>query len=273
MLRVIGLPPSTGVALDSTSTDIQSDTTSGTASAGSSSYASRADHQHALVSHDHSTVNKGGAIPESSVTNLTSDLSARLQTSNNLSELTSTASTARGNISAAKTGANSDITSLSGLTTPLTVGQGGTGDSTLTGLVVGNGTSAMSSVTAPNGAVVGTSDTQTLTNKRSVKRVAALTDAATVTPDSDDYDAGKLLTLSQTTTIANPTGTPTSFQQYILRIKSVTSQGLTFGAQYRGNTAVALPSVTTGSSKTDYLGFQWNSDDSKWDLIALSMGY
>jgi len=39
-----------------------------------------------------------GVIPESKVTNLTTDLGARLQTANNLSELTGTASTARANL-------------------------------------------------------------------------------------------------------------------------------------------------------------------------------
>lgn len=47
----------------------------------------------------------------------------------------------------------------------LAVARGGTGAASLTGLVVGNGTSAMSTVTAPSGTVVGTTDVQTLTNK------------------------------------------------------------------------------------------------------------
>lgn len=46
---------------------------------------------------------------------------------NNLSELSGTAATARGNIGAAASGANSDITSITSLTTPLAVDQGGTG--------------------------------------------------------------------------------------------------------------------------------------------------
>lgn len=45
-------------------------------------------------------------------------------------------------------GANSDITALSGLTTALTVAQGGTGVKTLTGLAYGNGTGAFSAATA-----------------------------------------------------------------------------------------------------------------------------
>jgi hypothetical protein len=49
---------------------------------------------------------------------------------------------------AAKSGANSDITSLSGLTTPLSVAQGGTGAATLTAnnVILGNGTSAVAFV-------------------------------------------------------------------------------------------------------------------------------
>ena len=56
----------------------------------------------------------------------------------------STAANARTNLSAAGSGANSDITSLTGLTTPLTVAQGGIGAATLTAnnVLLGNGTSA-----------------------------------------------------------------------------------------------------------------------------------
>jgi hypothetical protein len=60
----------------------------------------------------------------------------------------STAGNARTSLSAAGSGANSDITSLTGLTTALTVAQGGTGAATHTskGVLIGNGTSAVTTV-------------------------------------------------------------------------------------------------------------------------------
>ena len=54
----------------------------------------------------------------------------------------------RTGLSAAGSGANSDITSLSGLTTALSVSQGGTGRTTLSGLVKANGTAAFSAAVA-----------------------------------------------------------------------------------------------------------------------------
>lgn len=63
---------------------------------------------------------------------------------------------------------NTDLDSIDALfdTGPvLKVAKGGSGAATLTGLLKGNGTSAFTAVTAPSGAIVGTTDTQTLTNK------------------------------------------------------------------------------------------------------------
>ena len=47
----------------------------------------------------------------------------------------------------------------------LKVAKGVSGAATLTGILKGNGTSAFTAVTAPSGTIVGTTDTQTLTNK------------------------------------------------------------------------------------------------------------
>jgi len=59
-----------------------------------------------------------------------------------------TAANARTSLGVAASGANSDITSITGLTTALTVAQGGTGAATHTskGVLIGNGTSAVTTV-------------------------------------------------------------------------------------------------------------------------------
>jgi hypothetical protein len=63
---------------------------------------------------------------------------------------------------------NTDLDSIDALFDAgpvLKVSKGGSGAATLTGILKGNGTSAFTAVTAPSGAIVGTTDTQTLTNK------------------------------------------------------------------------------------------------------------
>jgi hypothetical protein len=78
----------------------------------------------------------------------------------------SDATTARSNLSAAKSGANSDITSITGLTTPLTVAQGGIGVGTLTAnnVLLGNGTSAPQTVAPGTAGNVLTSNGTTWTS-------------------------------------------------------------------------------------------------------------
>jgi hypothetical protein len=80
----------------------------------------------------------------------------------------------------------------------LAVSRGGTGAATLTGLVLGNGTSAFTTVTAPSGTVVGTSDTQTLTNKTVTQSINAQTGTTYTLAASD---TSKLVTLSNAGTV------------------------------------------------------------------------
>jgi len=83
----------------------------------------------------------------------------------NLSDVAN-ATTSRTNLVAAKSGANSDITSITGLTTPLTVAQGGIGAATLTAnnVLLGNGTSAPQVVAPSTSGNVLTSDGTTWTS-------------------------------------------------------------------------------------------------------------
>ncbi len=74
-----------------------------------------------------------------------------------------------GTLPIANGGTGSTATAYCSLTANVTgtlpVANGGTGATTLTGVVIGNGASAFTTVTAPSGAIVGTTDTQNLSNK------------------------------------------------------------------------------------------------------------
>jgi hypothetical protein len=110
---------------------------------------------------------------------------------------------------------------------------------------------------------------ETLTNKRITKRVSATASTATLTIDSDSYDCAKITAQSVPLTIANPTGTPTGMQGLTIRLKdNGTARAITYGTQFRAF-GIALPTATT-VGKTTYLGCFWNSDDSKWDVVAVN---
>ena len=105
-----------------------------------------------------------------------------------------------------------------------------------------------------------------------LSRVVSLTDAATVTLNSNTTDIGVLLSLSQTTTFANPTGSPVDGQLLQIRISSLVSRAIAFGTAYQGASSLLLPSATTGSGAEDYIAFRYNSLDVKYDLIGTTIG-
>jgi hypothetical protein len=161
-----------------------------------------------------------------------------------------------------------------GWTGQLAVSRGGTGAATLTGIVVGNGTSAFTTVTAPSGTIVGTTDTQTLTNKRVTPRMNSQT--TTTSPwawNSDSYDIQAFTALANALTINADAGTPTDGQRAIFRFKdNGTARALTWttGATKAFRAiGVTLP-TTTVISKTVYVGCIYNSADSRWDAVAVS---
>jgi len=154
------------------------------------------------------------------------------------------------------------------LASAVTVPKGGTGATTLTGVVIGNGVSAFTAVAAPAGVIVGTTDTQTLTNKRITKRISTTASSATPTPNCDTDDSFLVTALATAATFGAPTGTPTDQQQLVLRIKdNGTARALAFNAIYRFSTDLPAP-TTTISSKTLYMGFMYNAADIKWDCVV-----
>ena len=154
----------------------------------------------------------------------------------------SDATTARSNLSAAKSGANSDITSITGLTTPLTVAQGGIGVGTLTAnnVLLGNGTSAPQTVAPGTAGNVLTSNGTTWTS--SAGSAGSVTSIAT-----GNGLSGGTITTSGTLTVACPSA------------NSIGSYA--FGGN-AGRTDYAIGSTYSAGSGTNQVssaGFEQNS--------------
>lgn len=161
-----------------------------------------------------------------------------------------------------------------GWTGTLAVSRGGSGAGTLTGLVIGNGTSAFTTVTAPSGAVVGTTDTQTLTNKW-VKPRATATPAPGATPavNTDSFDLVNFTSLGTaiTSMTTSLTGTPVLGQRILLGFKDDgTARAITWGASFQSGPATLL--ATTVISKQHWVGLVY--DGTKWTCFAVdATGY
>lgn len=111
------------------------------------------------------------------------------------------------------------------------------------------------------------------TRLANTRRIQTLADTTTVTFDCDAYDCGVMTSLSDDVTFQNPTGTPTNFQYYTLRLTSDSPHILYWASQFRGSSHAILPDYSTGDGKTDYLAFCWNTTSSTWDLLAVNKGF
>ena len=121
----------------------------------------------------------------------------------------------------------------------------------------------------PAGSLVGTTATQTFTNKRNTPRITTLASSATPTINTDNTDVVTITALAAaiTSMTTNLSGTPNAGDTLVFRIKdNGTARGITWGTSFAAR-GVALP-TTTVLSKYLYVGFMWNEVTSTWDCIA-----
>jgi len=93
------------------------------------------------------------------------------------------------------------------------------------------------------------------------------TSGSALTPASTDTQYN-VTALAVTCTFGAPSGTPVQGHKLLLRIKdNSTAQTLAWNAIYR-SVGATLP-LTTVLGKTMYVGFVYNSTDSKWDCLGV----
>ena len=161
------------------------------------------------------------------------------------------------------------------------VAAGGTGVGTLTGIVKGNGTSAMTAVTAPSGAIVGDTDTQTLTNK-------TLTTPTLTNPTVTNYvetvftansstaitlaltnGTVQIITLTGNATITMPTATAGKSFIIMLKQDATGSRSVTWSTvKWAGGTA---PTITATASRQDI--FSFFAADGNWYGTTIGQNY
>lgn len=123
----------------------------------------------------------------------------------------------------------------------------------------------------PSGDPLGTTDTQTVTNKRITPRVGTTASSATPTinTDSVDWYIITALAVNITSMTTNLSGTPTNGQRLYISITGTATRTIAWGTSFE-NGGATLPTTTSGTSRLD-VEFFWNSATSKWRCVHHSL--
>jgi hypothetical protein len=119
--------------------------------------------------------------------------------------------------------------------------------------------------------VVGTTDTNTLTNKRITARTGTVASNATPTINTDNVDYYSITALAAAITsfTTNLSGTPTIGQTLWISIKdNGTARAIAWGASFEAST-IALPTTTVISTRLD-VAFIWNEATSVWRCVGVA---
>lgn len=124
--------------------------------------------------------------------------------------------------------------------------------------------------------VVGTTATQTVTNKRVTARTGSTTSSATPSINTDNVDEFDITALAAniTSMTTNLTGTPVNGDELVIRIKdNGTSRTIVWGASFVSS-GVATLLAATSVSKTHYVKLRYDSTAAKWVCLAVdAVGY
>lgn len=228
-----------------------------------------------------------GACPVGSLVGYSGGGGAVSSVSN--SDGTLTISPTTGAVVASRAALTGDATASAGSNAVTVVKLNGT---SLAGLATGllkitTGTGVPSSVAAPVGTVVGTTDTQTLTNKTLTSpavtgmsgtetNVTPINNAVSVTSNAGTVPVtSKLSTFTNSSaaamTITIATASAVDGQPLILRIYDFSAVAETITFVNTENSTASVPSTSNGSTTLPLtVGFMYNAATSKWRCVAVS---